>query len=225
MLDGVCATPHAALNNAGVEVFGPCARCGEEHLKTSKFKLYCDECIRAGNRRRNKAWEDKRRIPLVCMFCGEITERTSSRQKTCIECRPKLRLMRTLEWQASNPEKMKKIRRKSYSKRRARPEVCINDAMSRAIGRSISTKMDSSWHELVGYSASELTDHLERQFLQGMSLHNYGEWEIDHIIPLREFAFNEPTDPEFLFCWGLPNLRPVWKSNNRSKSGKRLYLI
>lgn len=79
------------------------------------------------------------------------------------------------------------------------------------------------------YSYSQLRAHLERQFQCGMSWENYGsEWHVDHVLPVASFTVdaNDPANcPEFQACWALPNLQPLWKAENQSKSAKRLYLI
>lgn len=44
-------------------------------------------------------------------------------------------------------------------------------------------KNGRKWEKMVGYSRHDLVRHLERQFVQGMSWDNMGEWQIDHIVP------------------------------------------
>lgn len=90
-------------------------------------------------------------------------------------------------------------------------------------------KQGRSWESLVDYTLAELVAHLERQFTKGMSWDNYGlgngKWHIDHIIPVTAFSFESETDPDFKACWGLPNLRPMWGSDNIRKSNKRVFLL
>jgi hypothetical protein len=79
------------------------------------------------------------------------------------------------------------------------------------------------------YTATELRSHLEKQMLQGMTWENYGSgWHVDHILAQSSFRIDvsDPANcPEFQACWALPNLRPLWKADNLSKSAKRLHLI
>lgn len=87
-------------------------------------------------------------------------------------------------------------------------------------------KKGRSWQKLVGYSLEELMDHLERQFLPGMSWDNRGRgWHIDHIRPLSSFAYTNADDPQFREAWALTNLRPLWARDNQRKYAKRVYLI
>lgn len=76
----------------------------------------------------------------------------------------------------------------------------------------------------LGYSISELIRHLERQFTAGMTWPVFmtGAIHIDHIVPLAKF---DRSDPQSLrAAWGLPNLRPMWTSENIAK-GARVTLL
>lgn len=68
---------------------------------------------------------------------------------------------------------------------------------------------------ILGYNRGDLVSHIERQFLDGMTWGNYGEWHIDHIIPVSKMVKEGTTDPSIINC--LTNLRPMWASDNISK--------
>lgn len=93
--------------------------------------------------------------------------------------------------------------------------------------RQFIVKGDVSWPEMVEYTAEELKNHLERQFLKGMKWENYGKygWHVDHIVPVSDFNFTSSEDPEFKACWALGNLRPLWSKENHSKHAKRTHLL
>ena len=76
------------------------------------------------------------------------------------------------------------------------------------------------YFEILGYQPQQLINHLEIQFKDGMSWDNYGEWHVDHKLPITYFKFNDVTDDEFKRCWSLENLQPMWGSENISKSNK-----
>ena len=134
---------------------------------------------------------------------------------------------RAIRWRQNNRVVYLSSQERSRRKRRKNPAYKLRDAVSSAIHHSLkSRKGGRKWQPLVGYSLAELTRHLERQFLPGMSWANYGlAWEVDHIIPLCQFVYETAEDSEFKAAWALANLRPLWKSDNRSKSGNRIYLI
>ena len=81
------------------------------------------------------------------------------------------------------------------------------------------------WELLVGYSVSDLRFHLERQFTGGMTWDNYGQWHIDHVVPVSSFQFTSAEEPAFRACFSLSNLRPLWAVDNLSKGAKRLNLL
>jgi len=78
--------------------------------------------------------------------------------------------------------------------------------------------------ELLGYSAAQLKAHLEKMFIGKMNWDNHGElWEIDHIIPISVLVKNGERDPSKINC--LSNLKPILKTENRSKQDKVLTLL
>jgi hypothetical protein len=79
-----------------------------------------------------------------------------------------------------------------------------------------------STFEILGYTLEELMAHLEKQFTEGMSWENYGEWHVDHKIPMARFNFTSVEDPEFKLCWCLENLQPLWGPDNLSKGARYL---
>jgi hypothetical protein len=79
--------------------------------------------------------------------------------------------------------------------------------------------------ERLGYTMAELRTHLERQFTKKMTWEKFmqGEIHIDHIHPKKSFDLSDPE--QWKVCWSLPNLRPLWASDNRKKSAKVLTLL
>ena len=126
------------------------------------------------------------------------------------------------DWRISNQDKVRATRQKSYKKRRENPAVRLNASMAAGIRHSLhkGAKGGRKWESLAGYTVTDLIRHLEQKFLPGMSWENYGEWEIDHIIPLSAHNFETPEDPDFSRAWALSNLQPLWKIENITKSNR-----
>lgn len=80
-------------------------------------------------------------------------------------------------------------------------------------------------HELLGCSWDKLKEHLESNFLPGMTWENYklDGWHIDHIIPCVNFDLSKKE--EQLKCFHFTNLQPLWCTENLAKrwSDKELY--
>jgi hypothetical protein len=118
-------------------------------------------------------------------------------------------------------------RRERERKRREQdPRFVIDDRISANVRKALKgKKAGRSWEVLVGYTLDDLTRHLERQFVEGMSWDNLGEWHIDHIVPLSRFSYTDVGDADFRAAWALTNLRPLWGPDNLKKHAKLIYLI
>ena len=137
-------------------------------------------------------------------------------------------------WRAENPEKSREIVRKSAAKNREKtrerearrrassPKFRLIASVRAGVHRGLrlGEKRGRSSFALLGYTQDQLVAHLERQFGPGMSWDNYGEWHIDHIVPLKAFNFEKPEDLDFQKAWSLRNLRPLWADENHKKRAR-----
>ena len=80
---------------------------------------------------------------------------------------------------------------------------------------------DSETSELLGCNYVNYMVHLSKQFDKKMSFENKKLWEVDHICPISKAM----TIDEIKVLSKFTNLRPLWKSHNRKKSSKDLYLL
>lgn len=71
-------------------------------------------------------------------------------------------------------------------------------------------------NQYLGCSWLELRAHLESQFTDGMTWDNYGQWHVDHIVPL---AIAKDRTQLIELCHYM-NLRPMWAFDNISKGAK-----
>jgi hypothetical protein len=119
------------------------------------------------------------------------------------------------------PETRKRVRERTRKRRIIDPHFRFISVLRSHIAGSLKgAKGRQRWEALVGYSTKELKMHLERQFKSEMTWDNYGEWHVDHIIPVSAFNFSGPEDYDFKRCWSLNNLRPLWAFDNISKGSK-----
>jgi len=79
-------------------------------------------------------------------------------------------------------------------------------------------KKSNKTFELIGCTPQSLKEHLEKQFVEGMTWNNRNEWHIDHIIPLSSAKSKEEI---YKLCH-YTNLQPLWAEDNLKKSNKIL---
>ena len=136
------------------------------------------------------------------------------------------------EWKAKNKAKISaqsKEYAKGYRERRNKldRERRKTDPMYRLIVNSRrrvryllnnkSLSKNKSTEKIIGCSYSEYKKHLEKGFTEGMTWNNYGEWHIDHIIPLS----SAETESEIYDLLNYENTQPLWAIDNLKK-GKTL---
>ncbi len=128
----------------------------------------------------------------------------------------------SIKYKKAHPDLVKKWNVIICAKRRLTPQWKINNSISAAMRRSMKSgaKEGRHWETLVQYNTTQLREHLERLFKPGMTWDNYGEWHIDHKIPISAFNFETPEDIDFKKCWALKNLQPMWASDNIRKFNK-----
>lgn len=124
-------------------------------------------------------------------------------------------------WLAKDPDVKKEMLRRYARDRRKTIKGNLTNRISPLMSRSLKDgKCGKHWEVLVGYTVNDLKEHIEKQFIDGMSWSNRKDWHIDHIIPISAFNYNTPDDIDFKKCWSLNNLRPLWAVKNISKKNK-----
>ena len=128
------------------------------------------------------------------------------------------------EYREKNYEKIKQTKRNYEKKRKSTDPIYklignFRTAIYTVLKENNVTKY-GHYFEILGYQPEQLINHLEIQFKDGMTWNNYGEWHVDHKLPITYFKFNNVTDDEFKKCWSLENLQPMWGNENITKSNK-----
>ena len=130
------------------------------------------------------------------------------------------------KWREDNKEHVNKYARDYERKRRAEdPKYRLGVRTRTAVWQLLKergVKKTNKTFNLLGYSIEELMTHLEALFTTGMTWDNYGEWHVDHKIPMNSFQFDSTDDVGFKECWKLSNLQPLWGSDNLTKGTKLL---
>jgi len=126
--------------------------------------------------------------------------------------------IREYQKQYSKKQKEKQRCRRRWHKQMLDPGFRLGHSISTQIYHALKRKKGGwSWEQLVGYTLGDLMKHLENKFQDNMTWENYGQWHIDHIIPISAFNFKSPVDIDFKKCWALTNLQPLWAVDNLRK--------
>lgn len=190
-----------------------CTRCmisksldcfGERKERPCGYRSICRQCSNDASRLNRKK---------------NIESRRAYDRKNYAENKEKRRAAHN-DWVRRNPEAMKAAKARCRQTPKGKIEANVRGHIHKAIRNGRNGKSGRKTFEILGYSPDALMWHLERQFTEGMSWENYGEWHIDHIIPLSAFNYSELFHVDFGRAWALENLRPLWAKENMSKGGK-----
>jgi hypothetical protein len=128
------------------------------------------------------------------------------------------------QWRTENVNKWRKTKRDYERNRKERDPLykLINNFRTAIyqVLKENNVQKNGHYFDILKYSPENLIEHLESKFKDNMTWDNYGEWHVDHIKPISLFQITEIGDNEFMSCWSLENLQPLWGEENIRKSNK-----
>jgi hypothetical protein len=128
------------------------------------------------------------------------------------------------EYREKNVDKIRKTKRDYERNRKANdPLYKLISNFRTAIYQVLKENRvdkNQSYFDVLQYTPEQLIVHLEKQFTERITWENYGEWHVDHKLPISSFNIQEMGDSEFMKCWSLENLQPMWGEENIRKSNK-----
>jgi hypothetical protein len=128
------------------------------------------------------------------------------------------------EYRENNIDKIRQIKRDYERNRKASDPLykLISNFRTAIYTVLKESNVDKYGHyfDILQYTPEELIIHLEKQFKDDMTWDNYGIWHVDHKLPITSFDIQEMGDEEFMKCWCLDNLQPMWGEENIRKSNK-----
>lgn len=152
--------------------------------------------------------------------------RTINKEKILERNREYKKLNRTLlnskqsEYQKQNWPRLKKYYRSYWKKRIKNDPICALKFLLRrrtlAVFSGKGYKKTSKTQQLLGCGYEYLMQHIESQFVEGMTWRNRGLWHIDHIVPLA----SADTKEELMALCHYTNLQPLWAKDNLSKGAR-----
>jgi hypothetical protein len=206
--------------------------------KSGKYgvEARCRDCLKIYNK--NYYIKNKDLILLNVKMWGDCNkEKTRLYSRTWVNRNKDKSLKSNEQWRLSNPEKMNKCREiwrnnnedkvlfydKNYRDNRKKNELYVFiDRTRKLISGSFKRqgyKKFSKTHEILGCTFEEFKEHIEKQFVDGMSWDNRSKWHIDHIYPISLAKSEE----EVIKLNHYTNLQPLWAKDNIRKSNKLNY--
>ena len=191
-----------------------CRKCGtNDNLIKNKFKKdglesLCKECskilrISKHNKDIYNKWYSKNRERLIAINKENRNKRRTSPKRTPL----------TEEQKVLN-RKESSLRKKE--KRKNNPLHRLTDSIGNIIRCSLSrngyTKKSKSVN-ILGCSYSEFKSYIESKFKDGMTWENYGEWHLDHIVPISWVK----SENEIYTLNHYTNFQPLWAYDNLLK--------
>ena len=180
-----------------------------------------------------KEWQKAK--PRYQRYVEENRDRITARRSAYREANKEVIAEKSRAYYRANTE-LVKDRQKAYKqKNREALKVTRNDYLKRkyhsdpqfrlkALLRSRITKAlkngqkSGSAVKDLGCTLWEFKEHIERQFTDGMTWENYGDWHLDHIVPLTSFDLTDR--PQFLSACHYTNYQPLWADDNVKKGAK-----
>ena len=180
-----------------------CTKCKVEkeftsfhkHKKSADgFEIYCKECRKEMN---NKYYKDNNQ--------------------------------KAREYYKDNTEKIKKYQKKyqkEYNKTRRKIDTlfklkCYLRNRTGIAFKSRGYTKNTKTQEMLGTDWEVCKMHVQQQFTKGMDWNNYGDWHIDHIVPLGCADVEE----ELILLCHFTNLQPLWAVDNFAKSNTYIKAI
>lgn len=119
-------------------------------------------------------------------------------------------------WQKNKHRRMATMRRRYKRDIEFRLRTRMKNMLSGAV-RAYGLTKTRTLQDL-DYSPKDLRARLEVQFKPGMGWHNYGDWHIDHRIPIARMVAKGETRQNIIHA--LSNLQPMWAEDNFKKGAR-----
>jgi len=158
----------------------------------------------------------EQQLKLTKKYYREHKEELTKNCRTRYENNKEEKLNQNREWQRTHRNQINK-RKRDRIKTDINFRLTINlRSRFKSVVKGINKSKSSL--KLIGCSVEQLKQHLESNFVDGMSWDNYGEWHIDHLRPCCSFDLTKLEEQRK--CFNFSNLQPLWAKDNQSKGGK-----
>ena len=153
---------------------------------------------------------------------AEFREKQIAKARKWKKKNPEKNIAMLKKWAEQNPDKAKAARRRAEKKKMENPSNRVMCNLRKRLRDVLKGRKGFSKTAVIkgiGCTRDELKAHLESLFQTGMSWDNYGEWHIDHIIPLASAKVDcfDQTIANLTRLNHYTNLQPLWAADNLAK--------
>jgi hypothetical protein len=195
----------------------------------------CSKCNKPGEFRKRKNRKGIFYEISICWECERIQKNIAELKRYHSLTVEQKTLHNNLAKLSQTKESYKSWRRR-WQKEREKTNISF--LVKRRVGALLRNglfKQGYKTFDLLGYTPTQLINHLEGLFEPWMTWDNWGvynpnswnnedsstwTWQIDHIKPISDFSITDFQDPMLRVCWALDNLRPLSAKENILKSNK-----
>jgi hypothetical protein len=192
-----------------------CNKCNKEQL-IDEFKIY----NKITGARINECRSCK--IQYLKLYNEKTKKIRQIQKKQYREKNKEVLLDKKKKYYTDNKEKIKKYKKKWETDKRKNDTLFkLKQILRHRVYIFLKRKKLSKKNktlDMVGCTPEFLKEYLENKFQPNMSWENYGDWHIDHIIPLNE---SQNENDLYKLCH-YTNLQPLWAKDNLSKGCKIL---
>lgn len=193
--------------NAAKYYIGPRCKRGHDGLRRRSNRS-CVECSREAVRRYQASERGSKVV-------AEYTK-SEARREACVRYNKSPKGRATVSRYLGTP-KQKACRARVEAKIKPRLARMLRDRVRKIVKRGKSVRAGSAIRDL-GCSLEEFKIYIAAKFIDDMGWSNYGEWHLDHIIPLARFDLSDRA--QFLQAVHYTNYQPLWAQDNRRKAAK-----
>lgn len=191
------------------------------------LQCYCKSCknIKLQEYKKKKLLNSPQIVEKSCSDCNTVKPVNSFQfnplhsdmyNNFCKECKS----LRDISYRKKNVKKLNKQKRQWFKEKLKKDPVFHLMSNIRARTTAIFSKKRISksrkLNDYIGCELEFLFNHIQKQFKPNMTWDNYGDWHIDHIIPLSSADSSEKL---YQLCH-YTNLQPLWASENFKKGNK-----
>lgn len=214
-----------------------CTKCNKEknidefHKKSNSkdgYRSNCRECSSEYNKSRkeksreyNKEYQSKNSVSIKenkKKYYLDNIDYFKERNKDIQNSLDKKKKKEYQKKYYNKPETKEKIKKYRKNKAERDPLYKLTINIRKRIRISLKNNLinNSKYEEILGCSFLEFRYYIENLFIDGMSWENYGEWHLDHRVPIS-WAKNEE---EVYKLSHYTNFQPLWMNDNLSKGNR-----